>query len=138
MLKKLRKETVSNFVFGNGRPLGSFRKAWYSACVKAGLGRFEELGDGSHVYVGTLFHDLRRSAIMNMMQGGIDPTVAKAISGHETDSVFKRYNIVTEARLIDASKKADAFIEAQRQALTSDTVVRAEVIHPALPEAKSE
>jgi integrase len=138
MLKKVRQETDSTFVFGNGRPLGSFRKAWYSVCVKAELGHFEELGDGSRVYVGMLFHDLRRSAIMNMTQGGIDPTVAKAISGHETDSVFKRYNIVTEARLIEAGKKADDFIESQRQALISDNVVQAEVIRPALPEAKDE
>jgi integrase len=138
MLKKLRQETNSTYVFGNGRPLGSFRKTWYSTCVKCGLGHYEELGDGSRVYIGTLFHDLRRSAIRNMMQGGIDPNEAMAISGHETASVFKRYNIITEDRLLAASEKADAFIEAQRQALASDTVVHAEVIHPALPEAKGE
>jgi len=29
----------------NGRPLGGIRKTWYSAYVKAGLGKFDELED---------------------------------------------------------------------------------------------
>lgn len=133
MLEKLRSDNGhSTFVFGNGRPLGSFKKTWYSACVRCGLGRFEELGDGDRKYIGTLFHDLRRSAVMNMTQGGIDPTVAKAISGHLTDSVFERYNIINEARLIEASRKVDAFIEVQRREL-ADTVISAKVVRPALP-----
>ena len=111
MLKKLRSENGnSTYVFGNGRPLGSFKKTWYAASVRCGLGRFEELGDGKRIYVGKLFHDLRRSAVMNMTQAGLDIAEAKRISGHVTDSVFQRYNIINEARLIAASEKLDSFV----------------------------
>lgn len=98
--------------------------------MKVEHGVFGEWGDRYRVYVGTLFRALRRFGIMGMTQGGIAPTVAKAISGHKTDSVFKRYNSGTRARLIDASWKADAFKEAQRRALSSGTVVQADRLQP--------
>lgn len=89
--------------------------------------------DGKVVYTGAVFHDLRRSAIMLMIQGAVDPTEAKKISGHETDSVFQRYNIITEARVLAAGKKIDSFIEQQRQNVGSGTVITAEIVRPALP-----
>ena len=58
-----------------GKPIGSFRKAWKSACTKAGV-------------AGLLFHDLRRTAVRNLIRAGIDNAVAKKISGHRTDQVF--------------------------------------------------
>jgi hypothetical protein len=42
---------------------------------------------------------------------GVDPAVAKSISGHRTDRTFSRYNILDEADLRDAVIKTTAFVE---------------------------
>jgi integrase len=75
-----------------GKPLGSHLKGWDRSCTDAGI---EELH----------FHDLRRSAIRNMERAGIPRSVAMSISGHRTESVYKRYDIVADGDLKAAAKK---------------------------------
>ncbi len=91
-----------------GHRLLSIKTAWQSACVKVGLGYWENPAGkyvGERRYRGALVHDFRRTGIRNLVRAGVPEKVAMRISGHKTRSVFDRYNSVNENDLIDAGKK---------------------------------
>jgi integrase len=98
---------VADLVFHRtGAPIGDFRRAWASACIAAGLYYVERETDGTELKVhDRLFHDLRRTAIRNMVRAGVPERVAMEISGHRTRAVFDRYNIVSEADLRAAQEQ---------------------------------
>ena len=98
----------------NGRPMGDFRKTWWSACVSAGLGRFEQIGEGKNakkIYHGLIVHDLRRSGIRDLVRSDVREGVVMAISGHKTRSVFDRYNIVDDTDIKKAFNAVDNYRE---------------------------
>ena len=92
----IRGKTADDYVFTwkDGSPVRDLRGTWAALTKAAG------------VFV--LLHDFRRSAVKNMSEAEVDRDVAKRISGHKTDSIFTRYNIVDSSRLVEATAKLEA------------------------------
>jgi integrase len=77
---------------------------WATACKKAGVPT-------------ALFHDLRRTALTNMIEAGFSETEAMAVSGHRTRVVFDRYHIVSAQRLRDLGVKLAAHLKMKEEDL---------------------
>jgi integrase len=85
----------------------NLRKEWVNACATAGLGKLTEVEGRPYdpLYFGLTLHDLRRSAVRNLVNAGVPERVAMSISGHKTRSVFDRYHIVSTEDVTDAMQK---------------------------------
>jgi integrase len=82
-----------------GEPVRDFRGAWRKAAEAIGR-------------PGLLFHDLRRSAVTNMIRAGVPEPTAMQISGHRTSSVFRRYRIVETKDLLAAMTQTERTLTA--------------------------
>lgn len=102
-MNTLGMNTLTPFVFirklkksGKVRRMTDFRKAWATACTKAGC-------------PGMIFHDLRRSAARNLELAGWPRSLIMTWMGHETEAMFHRYRIVSAAdREIVSKRLAEA------------------------------
>ena len=83
------------FTRPNGAPIGSFAKAWASACRAAGV-------------PGRVLHDFRRTAVRNLVRAGVAERVAMQLVGWKSRQMLDRYHIVSTADLVDAARKLDA------------------------------
>ncbi len=110
------------FTHENGKPVKDERTDWRKMSVASGLGRMNCKRCGVDVfqyrktcvtckadlsYVGLNVHDNRRSAVRNMDRRGVPRTVAMKISGHRTSVIYDRYNITSDADLMEAARRIE-------------------------------
>ena len=120
---KNKEDLVLPLIGKNGKPLFEFvddlkkaqrgnrpifdtanlRGEWRQVCDRLGMGMFNKK---TRSYRGLELHDFRRSACRNMIKRGVPQIVAMAISGHKTDSMFKRYAIMDRSSIQDALSQA--------------------------------
>jgi integrase len=88
----------------NGKQIKDFRGSWATACKNVGLvpGR-----------AGVVPHDLRRCTARNLARAGVREQVAMRITGHKTASMYRRYRIVDERDLKEATESLQEYLEAQ-------------------------
>lgn len=89
----------------NGKQIKDFRGSWKTACENSGLvaGRAG----------GYTPHDLRRCAARNLSRAGVAEQIAMKITGHKTASMYRRYRIVDEKDLVEATETLDAYLNTQ-------------------------
>jgi integrase len=87
----------------DGHKIGQFKKSWATACKKSGI-------------KGTLVHDLRRCAARNLSRAGVPEAVAMEITGHKTRSMYRRYRIVDERDLREATERLQSHLDGQDSA----------------------
>jgi integrase len=100
----------------------NIRREWIAACTASGLGRTIEVEDKPYDprYEGLTIHDLRRSAVRNLVTlAGVPERVAMSISGHKTRAVFDRYHIVNEADQQAAARALEALQDGNGKNLLS-------------------
>ena len=100
-LERAYAQRDSDFIVSwKGHAISETKTAWKAAAERAGL-------------KGQLVHDLRRTAVRNMVRAGIPEKLAMEISGHKTRNVFERYNISDERDLHEAGEKMKTYLRKQ-------------------------
>jgi integrase len=93
----------SSWVFQRaGKPIGyrAYLNAWKRAAKKAGLGLVNP-------------HDARRSFVTTAVDSGIDPQVARTLSGHRSNAIFERYRIIQTETLRQAVERREQYVESR-------------------------
>ena len=86
-----------------GQPISHFYRRWRAACEAAKV-------------PGRLLHDMRRTAIRNLIRAGVSERVAMQMCGHKTRSIFDRYNITSDKDL----RQAATLLSAHHKHLTRE------------------
>jgi site-specific recombinase XerD len=82
----------------NGGRIVDFRKDWKRVCDRVGMKPGRE---------GLIFYDLKRAGVTNLIDDGFDVKEAMAVTGHLTESAFRRYQQVSGSKLEQAARKIE-------------------------------
>lgn len=99
---KVRRLDCEHVFHRKGKPIKKFDKAFKAAAAKIG---FPDL----------LPHDMRRSAVRNFRRSGLSEHEGMALSGHKTDSVYRRYDIISENDLTEAMNKVQSHLKKEAE-----------------------
>jgi len=102
---------TDNHVFlYNGNPIKDDIKTAFKATCKSA-----KVPYGRKIKSGLTFHDLRHSFNTYMRKAGVDKEVIKAMTGHNTDSMFTRYNKIDRDDIDLAVDKFETFLNNGKQ-----------------------
>lgn len=104
-LERKKGRIIPHVFHRKGTPIRSMRRAWKGACERAGL-------------PDALFHDLRRTAVRNLERAGVPRSVAMKLTGHKTESVYRRYAIADAKALEEGVEKLARMHETDDQERT--------------------
>jgi integrase/recombinase XerD len=82
----------------NGGHIADYRDAWKRVCKRVGV---EPGRDG------LIFYDIKREGITNLIDSGIDVKDAMRVTGHLTESAFRRYQQVSLEKLREVARKIE-------------------------------
>ncbi len=75
-----------------------YRDAWKRVCERVGVEAGRE---------GLIFYDVKRGSITNLVDSGIDVKDAMRVSGHLTESAFRRYQQVPLEKMREVARKME-------------------------------
>jgi|SRR5215510_10069041 len=108
-VEKATRTTIPWVFHRDGQRIKSFRRAWLTACKRAGV-------------LGRVPHDFRRTAVRNLERAGVPRSTAMKMVGHRTESIYRRYAIVDETMLKEGAVKLQRLHELQQR--SASNVVR--------------
>ena len=113
VLEHATSRIIASVFLRDGAPIKSHKNACSRAVHRAARGGSADPTEAivRPQFVGRLVDGFRRTTVRHLEQAGIARSVAMRITGHKTESVYKRYAITTSADVRDALTKLGAHMQ---------------------------